>query len=297
MTQSFVKSFIRYLEVEKHASEHTIVHYTNDIEAFRQFMKQQGIKNFAAVSYASVRLFLTDQVQVGRSRRTVARKLSALRSFYRFLNRESSLEHNPFALAASPKQHHRLPSFLYEEEMGKLLEVEDLSKPLGQRNQAIIELLYATGLRVSELTGLTLDRLDLDLGMVMAKGKGRKERYVPVGSFASEALESYIKEGREQLMNRKPHHCQLFVNYRGGQLSARGIRMILHKMVQKASLTNKVSPHTIRHSFATHLLNAGADLRAVQELLGHENLSTTQIYTHVTKERLRDTYLAHHPRA
>ncbi|MBM7644347.1 integrase/recombinase XerC [Scopulibacillus daqui] len=293
----YLDMFVRFLEVEKRASEHTILNYTKDIKEFSLFMKQQALEGVAAVSYASVRVFLTEMLSKGYSRRTVARKVSSLRSFYRYLVKEGIVFDNPFALTNLPKQEHRLPKFLYQEELAKLFDVEDLTHPLGQRNQAILEVLYGTGVRVSECVGIRVADLDLDLGVVLVKGKGRKERYIPLGSFACDALERYLGDGREKLIKSDKKQNFLFVNYRGGQLSARSVRNILNKQIEKASLTIKISPHTLRHTFATHLLDAGADLRSVQELLGHAELSTTQIYTHVTKEKLRETYINHHPRA
>ncbi|HET7657777.1 MAG TPA: tyrosine-type recombinase/integrase, partial [Bacillales bacterium] len=176
--------------------------------------------------------------------------------------------------------------------------VFDVSTPLGQRNQAILELLYAAGIRVSECCGLTMKDIDFFMETVLVKGKGRKERYVPVGSCALEAMQCYIQDGRQSLLEKTDQQTEtVFLNYRGGPLSTRSIRNILNDLVQKAAVNIHISPHVLRHTFATHLLNEGADLRAVQELLGHAHLSTTQIYTHVTKERLREVYMQHHPRA
>ncbi|WP_132746064.1 tyrosine recombinase XerC [Scopulibacillus darangshiensis] len=297
MMGQYLEMFLRYLEIEKHVSEHTILNYTKDIEDFFIFMKQQALNDIAAVSYASVRVFLTEQLNKGHSRRTLARKISSLRSFFRYCIREELATENPFALASLPKQEYRLPKFLYEEELGKLFDVEDITTPLGQRNQAILEVLYGSGVRVSECVGMTMDNLDLDLDVVLVKGKGRKERYIPIGSYAHDALDRYINDGRHKLVKSDNKQNSLFLNYRGGQLSDRSVRTILNRQIEKASLTVKISPHVLRHTFATHLINAGADLRTVQELLGHAELSTTQIYTHVTKERLRETYMNHHPRA
>lgn len=293
-----VQSFVDYLQIEKNCSDYTVKDYRKDIEQFMTYMKQQAIDRFAAVSYADVRLYLSELHEKGYARRTVARKLSSLRSLYRFLEREKAVESNPFASASTPKANHRLPKFFYEEELEPLFTIFDISVPLGQRNQAILELLYASGIRVSECCGLTLNDVDLTIGVVLVKGKGRKERYVPVGSFALEAMERYINDGRETLLKKAEEPSEaLFLNYRGGSLSDRSVRTILNDLVKKAALNAHMSPHVLRHTFATHLLNGGADLRAVQELLGHSHLSTTQIYTHVTKERLREAYMQHHPRA
>lgn len=293
-----VERFIRYLQIEKNCSDHTVVDYRRDIEQFTLFLKQQAIECFAAVSYADVRLYLSELYDKSYARRTVSRKLSCLRSFYRFMEREGLVENNPFAAASSPKADARLPHFIYEEELRQLFTVADAATPLGQRNRAILELLYATGIRVSECCRLTPDDIDPSIGVVFVHGKGRKERYVPVGSFALEALEVYIRDGRQQLLEKKEGETTaLFLNYRGGRLSERSIRTILNDLMKKTALRIRISPHVLRHTFATHLLNEGADLRAVQELLGHSHLSSTQIYTHVTKERLRHVYTAHHPRA
>ncbi|HEU5140178.1 MAG TPA: tyrosine recombinase XerC [Bacillales bacterium] len=296
MTQ--LQLFVEYLQIEKNCSPYTVTYYRKDIEQFMSFMKQQTCDGFAAVSYADVRLYLSNLHEQGYARKTVSRKLSSLRSFYRFLERERFVEGNPFATAFSPKANLRLPQFFYNEELAQLFSVFDVSTPLGQRNQAILELLYATGIRVSECCGLTLHDLDLFIGMVLVRGKGRKERYVPVGSFALEAVEHYIHSGRETLLTKTEMPTDaLFLNYRGGRLSDRSIRNILNDLMKKAALHTHISPHVLRHTFATHLLNEGADMRAVQELLGHAHLSSTQIYTHVTKDRLRQVYMDHHPRA
>lgn len=290
--------FVEYLQIEKNCSDYTMINYTKDIEQFMNYMGQQAVEHFAAVSYADVRLYLSELHEKGYTRRTVARKLSCLRSFYRFLEREKLVKNNPFAMASLPKASLRLPQFFYKEELEQLFTAADVAIPLGQRNQAILELLYATGIRVSECSGMKVGDLDFTVGAALIKGKGRKERYVPVGSFALDALDHYLENGRKKLLEKTNEPCDaVFLNYRGGQLSARSVRTILNGLMKKAALHIHISPHILRHTFATHLLNEGADLRAVQELLGHENLSSTQIYTHVTKERLRQVYTEHHPRA
>lgn len=294
---ALLKQFMTYLQVEKNCSEYTVHNYRKDIERFMTFMKQQVVEHFAAVSYADVRLFLSELYEEGYARQTVSRKLSALRSFYRFLERENFVSDNPFTAAALPKPNLRLPQFFYQEELEPLFTSADLSTPLGQRNQALLELLYASGLRVSECTGLNLRDLDFSVGMVLVFGKGSKERYVPVGNFALDALEHYVEDGRNQLLVGREDNPALFLNYRGGALSARSVRNVLNDLMKKAAIHANITPHVLRHTFATHLLDEGADLRAVQEMLGHTHLSSTQIYTHVTKERLRKVYTQHHPRA
>jgi integrase/recombinase XerC len=296
--RQLVVDFLNYLMIEKNSSPYTIEHYEKDINDFISFLKQQAIEGFAAVSYVLVRHYLVSLHEKKYARNTVARKISSMRSFYRFLNREKIVEHNPFAMASLPKKAKMLPQFLYEKELEKLFNVSDLSTPIGQRNQTILELLYGTGIRVSECCKLQLKDLDLFVEAVLVKGKGRKERYVPLGSFAIEALERYITNGRKMLLAKTENKSDsLFLNYKGEPLSARSVRNILNKIIEESSLTIHISPHVLRHTFATHMLNEGADLRAVQELLGHSQLSSTQVYTHVTKDHLKKIYNNTHPRA
>ncbi|WLD95143.1 tyrosine recombinase XerC [Alkalihalobacillus sp. AL-G] len=291
-----VHLFIEYLQIEKNSSQHTIINYRNDIDDFVLFMKQQGINLFAAVSYVHVRHYLTLLHEKQYARRSVARKVSSLRSLYRFLLREDRVKQNPFSMASLPKKSHRLPKFFYKEELEELFKVSDMTKPLGQRNQALLELFYGTGIRVSECCQLSLKDVDMGIETILVKGKGRKERYVPIGSYAIEALERYLADGRPSLMKSKQHDM-IFVNYRGEPLAQSGVRKVLRELIKKTSLTMHITPHMLRHTFATHLLNEGADLRAVQELLGHSNLTATQVYTHVTKDRLQHLYKTYHPRA
>lgn len=290
--------FIEYLQIEKNYSEYTIVCYKRDIEEFIEFMKREAIVDFSEVTYGDVRLFLTDLHKKHQASRSVARKISSLRSFYKFLLREKKVLENPFSLASLPKKEQKIPKFLYSEELESLFHVNDLNTAIGQRNQALIELLYATGIRVSECCQIQLTDIDFSVSTILIHGKGKKQRYVPFGSYAKDALKRYIHDGREQLLQKaKTSHKYLFLNFRGNPLTPRGVRNILNEMVEKAAITQKISPHVLRHTFATHLLNEGADMRTVQELLGHAHLSSTQVYTHVTKNRLRNIYLHTHPRA
>ncbi|MDC7796012.1 tyrosine recombinase XerC [Bacillus altitudinis] len=297
--QRLVHLFIEYLQIEKNYSALTISGYTEAIEEFVRFMNIQGIDGFEEVSYQDTRIYLTEAYEKGLTRRTISKKVSALRSFYKFLLREQLVKENPFLLVSLPKQDKRIPSFLYEEELKELFTVSDVNTPLGQRNQAILELLYATGMRVSELCSLKESDLDLSMDTVLVHGKGSKQRYVPFGSYAHEALSTYLEDGRQKLKvkgkDRADSH--VFLNQRGAHLTDRGVRFILTELMKKASGTLHIHPHMLRHTFATHLLNEGADLRSVQELLGHSNLSSTQVYTHVSKDSLRKTYMSHHPRA
>ncbi|WP_264737187.1 tyrosine recombinase XerC [Cytobacillus firmus] len=292
-----LKLFIEYLQIEKNYSQYTIEHYQHDISEFFMFMSEQAIADLTKVEYQDVRIYLTGLYDKKMSRKSVARKISSLRSFFKFLLREEKVAENPFALVSIPKAQKKLPEFFYEEEMKQLFDACEASTPLGQRNKALLELLYATGIRVSECSQIRLKDLDMYLSTVLVRGKGSKERYVPFGSFAQDALDTYINRGRKELLSNGNVQDNLFLNARGGPLTARGIRTILDKIIEKSSLSGKIHPHMLRHTFATHLMANGADMRTVQELLGHAFLSSTQVYTHVTNEYLKKTYLAHHPRA
>ncbi|WP_141431185.1 tyrosine recombinase XerC [Bacillus sp. 03113] len=292
-----LKSFIEYLQIERNYSPYTIEHYHQDIKEFLLFLNEQAIEDETEAKYLDVRIYLTKLFEKKLARKSIARKISSLRSYYKFLLREKLVLENPFSLVSIPKIEKRLPEFFYEEEMQQLFNACETNTPIGQRNKALLELLYATGMRVGECSQIRLNDLDLFLSTVLVRGKGKKERYIPFGSFAHNSIELYIQKGRKELIEKHSSHDYLFVNYRGGALTARGIRKILNKMIDQSSLNGKIHPHMIRHSFATHLLANGADMRTVQELLGHAFLSSTQIYTHVTNEYLRKTYMSHHPRA
>lgn len=298
MLNHYCKLFMQYLQIERNYSPHTVQSYQRDINDFILFMSEQAIDSFQEVNAHDVRLYLTKLFNHKFARTSVARKISSMRSFYKFLMREKFVEDNPFAQVSIPKAQKRLPDFFYEEEISALFDVCDDGTPIGQRNKVILEILYATGIRVSECCGIRLHDIDMFLSTILIRGKGKKERYVPFGSFAHDALEKYINDGRKEIMARyQKDHDFLLVNARGGPLTPRGLRDILARMIEKSALNGNIYPHKIRHSFATHLLNNGADLRAVQELLGHSSLSSTQVYTHVSKEFLRKTYMEHHPRA
>ncbi|WP_090741991.1 tyrosine recombinase XerC [Mesobacillus persicus] len=300
MTESVnisLKLFIEYLQIEKNCSQYTVEHYHHDINDFFVFMAEEAISDLKDVEYSDVRIYLTKLYEKQLSRRTVARRISCLRSFYKFLLREKLVDENPIALVSIPKGEKRLPDFFYEQELELLFESCETETALGKRNKALLELLYGTGIRVSECCKIRLTDLDFYLSTVLVHGKGQKQRYVPFGSFAQDELESYIQTARKELLKSKEDHGFLFVNFRGGPLTDRGVREILNKMFDHSALHGKIHPHKLRHTFATHLLNNGADLRTVQELLGHAFLSSTQVYTHVTNEHLRRTYMSTHPRA
>ncbi|GAE43635.1 site-specific tyrosine recombinase [Mesobacillus boroniphilus JCM 21738] len=260
-------------------------------------MSEQGLTSLDDVEYADTRIYLTKLFDQQLSRKSVARKISCMRSFYKFLLREKMVEDNPFSLVSIPKLEKRLPDFFYEEELSQLFNACETETAIGKRNKALLELLYATGIRVGECCKIQLKDIDLSSSTVLIHGKRKKDRYVPFGSFAQDAIEDYIKNGRPDLLKNKDDHGHLFLNFRGGPLTDRGIREILNKLIEKSALTGKIHPHKLRHSFATHMMSNGADMRTVQELMGHAFLSSTQVYTHVTKEHLRKIYMSHHPRA
>ncbi|GKW44883.1 tyrosine recombinase XerC [Planococcus sp. NCCP-2050] len=294
--EEMLKSFMTYIQLEKNYSEHTVHHYEKDLEDFFLFLEREGIPDIRDVEYLHARNYVTNLYEMTLSRTTISRKISSIRSFFKYGNREFGLSEAAFRSLYHPKKEERLPQFFYEEEMEALFRSVQGEDNLSMRNMAILELLYATGMRVSECVNIRMQDLDRHMQIVKVMGKGRKERYIPYGQFAYEALEHYIEEARPRLMKKKEHQG-LFVNNRGELLTDRGIRHILSECMKKASVNSTIYPHMIRHTFATHLLNNGADMRTVQELLGHSHLSSTQVYTHVTKEHLRKTYLNAHPRA
>jgi len=296
MNNPYLMEYQGYLQIEKNASSHTVKHYTKDIEDFFSFLNVQGIHSLMEVDYLDVRSYLALLNKKDYARKTISRKLSSLRSFFRFLVRENYIDSNPFQMISTPKVEKKLPNFMYPEEILELLEKPDTSQPLGIRDRAIIEVLYASGMRIGELVSLNVDSINLNTGTALVFGKGSKERYVPLGKYSLEALKRYLEEARQKLLTNNQEKA-LFLNKHGGRLSDRSVRRMLDKYVKVLSFSKQLSPHTLRHTFATHLLNAGADLRTVQELLGHVNISTTQIYTHVTKERLQHIYKNSHPRA
>jgi len=300
LRRSWVDKFTNYLLVEKNGSKLTGENYRRDISDFEQFMISKSGEDFPwdSVQVVQIRSYLAWLNRENYSRRTIARRISSLRSFYKYLLREEYITQNPFTKVRTPKLDKRLPVFLEEGEIDSLLDLPDDSA-LGLRDQAVLEMLYATGCRVSELAGMRLADLDLSGLFVLLHGKGNKDRIVPIGNTCKNAFLKYFAGSRAPLMLKYhvEEHQFVFVNNRGGALTDRSVRRILDKYVQKLALQKNVSPHTIRHTFATHLLEHGADLRAVQELLGHASLSTTQIYTHITNERINKVYQKNFPRA
>jgi len=296
--QEVFNRYINYLEAERNASPYTVRNYTTDLLGFFQFLRTKEIGSLKEVDRHVLRDYLSQLMEQGFVKASIARKLSAIRSFYRYLLREEIISTSPVATTFSPKLDKRLPSFLTIEEVERLLEVPDLSTPQGQRDRALLELLYASGLRVSELVNLNLEQVNLDSREIRVRGKGSKERVVLMGEPAAEALRAYLKQGRPKLFASKIRMTNaLFINRYGERLPERRVQRILEKYANIAGIDKGVHPHMLRHTFATHLLDGGADLRVVQELLGHANLSSTQIYTHVTKTQARKVYLSAHPMA
>ncbi len=298
--QNGQEAFRTYLKSEKQASSSTINAYSTDIEQFAVFVAERVGPDAgpADVDAWVIRRFLGWLNRLGQKRTSINRKLASLKAFYRFLLREKLVETNPVAQLSGLRGEKRLPRFLIYEEVNKLLN-QPAATPLGLRDRAILETLYASGVRVGELVGMNLECLDLQGGYARILGKGSRERIVPLGSHAVKALRDYLTRGRPQLAARHspPETKALFLNHRGGPLTARGVRERLTHYVKKAALTAGVSPHTFRHCFATHLLERGAGIRVVQELLGHARLTTTQIYTHLSQTKLREIYRQAHPRA
>ncbi|MCM8763010.1 MAG: tyrosine recombinase XerC [Candidatus Omnitrophica bacterium] len=285
--QRYIDKFLRYLEIEKNASLHTLLNYGLDLKDFQAFVGEIDIEK---IDYLLLRKYLAHLKERNMRSKTVSRKLSCLRSFFRFLCREGYLKNNPVLTLMSPKKEKTLPVFLTEEEVIQLIESPPQDTEQGLRDRAILETLYSTGMRVSELINLNASDIDFIGGVVKVMGKGKKERLLPIGDKATEAIRKYLDK------RKKPAEA-LFLNKNYRRITDRGIRDILSRYIRNLSLKKGISPHKIRHSFATHLLNRGADLRSVQELLGHANISTTQIYTHLTTDRLKKIYDRAHPRA
>ena len=303
--QETFKKYINYLEAERNASPYTIRNYSNDLwgnykrgsgKGFFQFLKLKQIGSIDEVDIHVLRDYLSYLIEQGIAKGSITRKLSAIRSFYRYLVREGILSHNPIEQASSPRRDRRLPSFLTIEEAVNLLKAPDLKTPQGLRDRCLMELIYAAGLRVSELAKLVLEQVNMDTCEIKVLGKGSKERIVLIGEPAAIALNDYLDSGRPLLLGGSISN-DLFLNSKGSRLSERMIQKILNKYARIAGINKRVYPHLLRHTFATHMLDGGADLRVVQELLGHSSLSTTQIYTHVTQSRARKVYLSAHPMA
>lgn len=286
--------FLNHLAVEKGLSGNTLSAYAGDLREIAVHLKEQGISCWREISREHILAYL-EWSEARLSPRSRARRLASLRSFFKFLEREGKIEINPAARVRFPKLGAHLPKVITTSEVDALLARPDSEKPLGQRDRAMLELLYATGLRVSELAELELSRVHLDSGYVTVRGKGDKERLVPMGELAADALRSYLKDGREKL-SKKGFAREVFLNRNGRGLTRQGIWKIIKQYALEAGIKQNMTPHMLRHSFATHLLENGADLRFLQTLLGHADISTTQIYTHVAQARLKEIHRKFHPR-
>ena len=291
MLERYIQKFVTYLKIEKNASPYTLTNYQIDLREFNGSIKEKPLEN---ITHVDVRLFLARMKEKKFSKRSVARKMACLRSFFKFLCREGYIKASPAAGLQTPKLEKKLPLFLDTGQVVKLVESPDPSDVYGLRDRAILETLYSSGIRVSELVGLNRENVDFISGVLKVYGKGKKERLAPIGDRALRAMRNYLEKlGTSSIKEKKA----VFLNKSKRRMTDRAVRRVVEKYIRKTSLNEKISPHSLRHSFATHLLDRGADLRSVQELLGHANLSTTQIYTHVTPERLKSIYDKVHPRA
>ncbi|MBI3610113.1 MAG: site-specific tyrosine recombinase XerD [Nitrospirae bacterium] len=293
--QTTIQQFLQYLTVEKGLSPNTLTAYGADLKRFSEFLQQKRRARWDEITRRDLLDFLADRKQKGLSSRSLARQIATLRNFYRFLNRENLLQTDPTQNLESPRDWRRLPKTLSFEEVERLVNLPKGGTPSAVRDDALIELMYAAGLRVSELTELPIQAVNTEVGYVLATGKGRKQRIIPIGDVAIQKLKTYLAGGRERLAKGRVTDL-VFLNRSGRGLTRQGCWKLLKKYVRLAGIRRPVSPHTLRHSFATHLLERGADLRSVQAMLGHADLSTTQIYTEVTRHRLKQIHRQFHPR-
>jgi integrase/recombinase XerD len=291
------EDFLHYLLVEKQLSDNTINSYNRDLTTYINYLKEDlNITETNNINRIHIIKFLKKEKELGKSSKSMARYVSTIRNFHQFLFRDRKVDVNVTENIETPKIEKNLPKVLSVEEVDILLSSLNNSSPNDLRDKAMVEVLYATGLRVSELISLDLDSVNLTMGFIRCIGKGNKERIVPIGSIAKEAINSYLQLGRPKLLGTNRTHA-MFLNQRGNRITRQGFWKILSSIQKRVGISSNISPHTLRHSFATHLLENGADLRSVQEMLGHADISTTQIYTHVTKSRLKDVYKQFHPRA
>lgn len=290
----YLSEFLKYIDLEKSYSNYTLINYKDDLSFYLDFLNKENIDVLDS-DYKVIRNYLSYMYNKKYSSKTISRHISSLRSFYKYMIKENYIVKNPMTLISNPKQESKLPHFLYYNELETILNIPDKSTPLGQRDSVILELLYSTGIRVSELVNIKLKDINLSTRKIRILGKGNKERIVLYGEYLKNLLDIYLNDGREKLVKNNQEY--LVLNKNGSGLTTRGVRVIIDNILKKGEIDFHISPHVLRHTFATHMLDSGADLKSVQELLGHENLSTTQIYTHVSNERLRKVYLSTHPRA
>ena len=296
---SAIQAFLNYLRIERNASDLTVKSYADDLAHISEFFQEQtgSLPEPRPIEVAILRSYVSYLHECGYARTTVARRLACLRSFFRYCNREGICETNPAKPLRTPRAGRKLPHFLTTDQVGALLIAPPANLPAGLRDRAILETMYSAGLRVSELVGLNVSDWDRSAGILRVMGKGRKERLAPVGSYATKALDHWMTVREPDPKAPEKQRAAIFLNRFGRRLTTRSIGRMLETHIQTAGLTQQTTPHTLRHSFATHLLDGGADLRSVQELLGHKSLTTTQIYTHVSTRRLRETYEKAHPHA
>ena len=291
-----IKQFVNYLTIERGFSKNTILSYKSDILQYKNFLNEKNVLNWKDTSANLILIFQHKLKTKALSNSSISRKIASIRSFYKFLFRENFLNFNPTENVLVPKQIKKLPSVFSTDEVDRLLSKANIENVLGIRDKAMLELLYATGIRVSELVSIRLRDVNLNIGYILVFGKGRKQRIVPIGSTALYYLQNYLQNSRNKILKDRISET-LFVNRYGGKISRQAMWKLIKKYVKMTGITKNLTPHTLRHSFATHLLERGADLRSVQEMLGHANISTTQIYTHITRERLKQIYYQTHPRA
>ena len=293
-----IEDYIHFIRVERQLSANTLASYRRDLASYAQHLQDiQQLKDYNEVHREHILLHLENLRAEGKTARTVARHISSIRSFHQFLLREKVTTTDPTVHIEMPQVEQKLPKVLSIEEIDALIAAPDRSKPQGVRDVAMLELLYASGMRISELTELNIEDIHLTMGFVRVFGKGRKERIVPLGRGALNALSKYLERARYELQGKYPKTDALFISHRGKRLTRQGCWKIIKTHAEKARINKELTPHVLRHSFATHLIENGADLRAVQEMLGHADIATTQIYTHVSKTRLSEVYKQFHPRA
>lgn len=288
----YIEEYLKFLKIQKNYSQETIDSYDEDLIEYYDFLQRENI-DVLKVKYEDIRFFLMELNDKKNKSSTISRKLSSLRGFYKFLINNDYTKDNPFILIKTPRKEKRLPRFFYYNELEEMFNSIDLSTPLGVRNRLILEVLYASGVRVSELVNIKVK--DINDEEIKVLGKGNKERITRIGDYAREILDLYLSDAYLKLNKNKSEY--LFLNNNGGKLTTRGVRFILDEIIKNTTINKKISPHMLRHSFATHLLNEGCDILSVQELLGHESLTATAIYTHVTTDRLKEVYFKTHPRA
>lgn len=290
-----IKEYLEFLYKQKKYSLNTVKNYEIDIQEFKEYLNKEGI-NYLDVDYDFIKGYLMELYNKKIKRTSVSRKLSSLRSFYKYLFNNNLISTNPFKYVSSPKKEKKLPKYLGVEELEEIFNTPNINTPLGQRDRLILEILYATGIRVGELVNIKIKDVDFYNKEIKILGKGSKERMVPFGDYCLDYINMFISDGRKKILSKhNKASSYLIINEKGNNITTRGVELLINNIVKKASLKKHISPHMLRHTFATHLLNEGCDLLTVQEFLGHASLESTAIYTHVSNERLRNVYLKCHP--